>query len=427
MGTSARTLDPSALRSELQRALFAAPPELRDAFALELEGFAFGGATPRRARLAELRELAESIAPDCAATVADPLDVDFGRSSPPGAPRISFGAGGQWRLRSGAFQRPREAWESCERLHASFSAACADRGLKLVSLGVDPWSHERDVDLQDPSTTARCLAAANESTAAREHRRMSAATRVFIGLGGDVARAPRLAAARALAPVVAELFANSPLAQGASTGSLSLRVERRRAAAHEDAVREPDVLDENGLLECALDSRVAIVRARETWHPQPQLLRFRDWLAHGRAGVFPDASDWRAHLEALDLPVRPRGWIEIDAQDAQMPPFAAVPLVLWSALLDDARALAEAPKIATAPPDERARRVFVLAADALARRPTNWCGTPSLAAFVDFGRRFALRGATPADELLRLFAARGRFGLAEYDELARCGSAVRTA
>jgi glutamate--cysteine ligase len=186
-------------------------------------------------------------------------------------------------------------------------------------------------------------------------------------------------------------------------------------------------------LDYAMAARV--IGIGDPWIPQTRPLTFWDWSEHGVEGRFPDLEDWRSHLSTLMPEVRPREGIELHSVDSQVRAFWSVPLTLCSALLCDDAALSRvveglepfagasterweaASRTGLLDPElgEQASWLFSLAADSLLRLRSGWVSTEMTAAFVTFGRRFAGRRLTPADQILDLFLDRG--GLSREDWL----------
>ena len=448
-----RILDRTFLRNDVERTRFSSPVGLRDAFALEIEAFAVraGRLRPERVALLEtldgrpgLLELTREHALDCGADVLVPGAVECGARTVTDRGVFSFGAGGQLLFRSAACARPADAYEECALALDSFSTRLAAHGIELVTLGADPWRSADEVGLQDTSATARCIDAVYGAAGGEASRasRLSAATRVYIGFGSHVLGPMRFRAARALAALTTASFANSALTEGTGSGHVGVRSAWRRSVdpsrtSFACAALSTSPLD--AYLDFALDARVLIVRTAEQWFPQLRSFTFRQWLEHGLDGVHPDLDDWRFHLTTLDPDVSAQGWIVVDAQDAQARPYWSVPLVVWSALLEDRAALSRVLELGDAQPEsyataarvglcdpvlgERARALFGLVAEALLRRPSGWVSNEMLAAFVSFGERFVFKRRTPGDDVLDMFARRSGFGLAEHRALVRTWSA----
>ncbi|MEV0651276.1 glutamate-cysteine ligase family protein [Phytomonospora sp. NPDC050363] len=149
--------------------------------------------------------------------------------------------------------------------------------------------------------------------------------------------AEKLWAINLASPVVAAMFANSPLESGGFEGYLSKRLQ---AIQHTDtdrfgilpfAVSSPPTVDE--IVDWALTHPMIFREEGEGYIPAPDIA-FAEALATGFGdGTFPNAGDWDAHLDQLWPYVRVRNTLEIRICDG---PFwrqiGTVP-AFWSGLL----------------------------------------------------------------------------------------------
>jgi glutamate--cysteine ligase len=148
-----------------------------------------------------------------------------------------------------------------------------------------------------------------------------------------------------LSPLVTAMFANSPFVEGKLTGELSHRatvwldVDNSRAGllpfAWAESARFHDYI------EWALDVPMFLVkRGDKLLHNTGQT--FRDFLANGFEGERATNVDWETHLNTLFPEVRLKRTLEVrsaDSQNAELLP--ALP-TLWTGILYDEGALAEA-------------------------------------------------------------------------------------
>lgn len=202
--------------------------------------------------------------------------------------------------------------------------------------------------------------------------------------GGVLGLARRWALAHALAPVLGAAFANTPLRDGRPTGWRSTRLARHRGLPVRPRRAGPRAAWAAYVLESA--SRPLGVTT---------LLR---------------------HAEGLRPPVAARGHLEIDVADRQPGPGWRVVITVTAALLDDARAAAEAEAATAGLADEHrlweraardgltdpvlaaaARDCFLAAYAALARQGV---ARDLRDAVADFTASYVLRGRSPADDVL---------------------------
>jgi glutamate--cysteine ligase len=442
-----RSLERGELRAVLAAERFATSPAGVEGFGLGVEALPvrWRGASAEPAEFGGEggTHAAVALAAPRSGVAFEPAGRRLGRRRPAG-PALGFGLGGLLCAHGGG-STPREAAAALDVALAAAERALAPRGIELVRLGHSPWHAPEELVLRgEPARELERLLdllLARDGTLGRAVLR-SPGTRVRIGLGGTVHRPLRWRAAQLLAPLATAVFASSPLRNLAHDGFKSQRA-RARGAADPGRTGWPQLLPGardgiEGYLEFALAARLAGVSHAAGWHPPPRPISFATWMQHGVEGRFPDTDDWRAHLDTLEPEVDAAGCVEFAGLDALPAPFHHVPLVFAAALLTDAEASAavvarlepsagalrerwaQAARSGLLEPELRADAAwaFACAARALVRLPEAWFSGEQKRAFLAYGRRFALRGLTPADELLDLFLECGRFGRAELALLA---------
>jgi len=443
-----RSLERGELRGVLTGERFATPPAGVEGFGLGLEALLvrWRGGAP---------EPAEIGGPDgalaCVARAASKAGVGFepagsvlGRRHPGGAGGLAFGLGSMLCAHGGG-ATPREAAAALERALGVAEQALAPRGIELLPLGHSPWHTPEELDLRgkppgEPEHSLDEIFSAGGGLGRGVLR--SPGTRVRIGFGGTVARPLRWRAAELLAPLATAVFASSPLRGLAHDGFKSERARARSASDPSRTGWAPPAPGAGGdaveaYLEFALDARLVGVNHGGAWIPPARPISFATWMQHGVEGRYPDLDDWRAHLDTLEPEVNPAGAVELAGQDALPAPLHHVPPDFFTALLTEREALqavlqrlapsadalrqrwASAARAGLLDPDLRADAVWAFgrAAEALLRLPEEWFSAPQRRAFLAFGRRFTLRGLTPADEILDLFLQRGCLGRAELGRL----------
>ena len=439
-----RTLDRTALCEVVARELFGSGDE---GFGLGLELIAVRWRGELAEPVALLGEggLAEPViawAQDNEVRVADAREAVNAGGAQHG---LRFGPGGQVIFEVEGGETPRVAFEQCATVLDRLRAHLADGGVELLPIGSNPWHGPEQVGLQDGRAAARCLDAVLESVGELGTRalRLTAGANVRVPYGNPVMQPLRWRAAQLLAPTATAIFAASPLRDGAHDGFKSVRGQAwRLAEPTRTGFPRPFRGDPTGdpieqYLDYALAARVVFIKQPDRWVPQTRPLTFWYWAEYGVEGIYPDLDDWRDHLATLRPEVRPSGTFELRSADAQGRAFWSVPMTFWAALLCDADALSTvverlqpmaessperwelAARVGLADPDLAAQAswLFGVAADALLRLPSGWISTEMLAAFVTFGRRYAQRGLTPADEMLDLFLDRGGLGRSAWQEL----------
>jgi glutamate--cysteine ligase len=358
---------------------------------------------------------------------------------------LRFGPGGQLIYDVADADTPRAAFERCTCVVDALRAHLAQGGVELIPIGSNPWHDPEQVGLQETRAGVRCLDAvlAAQGELGTRALRLTAGASVHVPFGSPVVQPLRWRGAQLLAPTAAAIFAASPLQDGKHDGFKSVRsLSWRLAEPTRTGFPCPFRADPTGdpveqYLDYALAARVVFIKGPNHWMPQTRPLTFWYWAEYGVDGLYPDLDDWRDHLATLRPEVRPQQGYDLRSADVQGRAFWAVPMTFWTALLCDDEALSAvverllpvaealpqrwelAARTGLLDPDLAAEAtwLFGVAADALLRLPAGWITTEMLAAFVTFGRRYAQRGLTPADEMLDLFLERGTFGRAEWNEL----------
>lgn len=337
----------------------------------------------------------------------------------PAGSRLTFEPGGQVEISTACADSGPEALGAADRDAAAVRARLARAGLRCVAVGVDAGGQRPRV-LDEPRYRAMADYFARQGCAGATMMRNTASLQVNVGFADDVDA--HWDYAHDLAPVLAAVFANSPLLDGRPTGWQSSRLATWLALdpARTAPVARPGAPAREAWTAYALDAPVMLVEhdaERPVPHPAPSL---REWIGAER-GTALTAADVEYHLTTLFPPVRPRGWIELRVMDAIGDPWWPVAAaVACVALGDDATRARLTPVVAgwgdrnlTAAwhgvhdPTIAAAGATLLDAvsDALGR-----CGYPAevadaLGAFRD---RYTGRGRSPADDLLDGWTATGR-------------------
>ncbi|MFI6388900.1 glutamate-cysteine ligase family protein [Nonomuraea sp. NPDC050540] len=257
----------------------------------------------------------------------------------PGLGYVSFEAGGQVELSTAPAGSLTACLDATARDVEFLRSAAAHSGLSLVGRGLDDRPAARVVD------TPRYAELEQSYNRYGPHGRIMMCNSASVQVNVDAGDASlgwrgwrrRWWLANCLGPVFTAMFANSPVDSGAS-GYCGRQLLRFRT----DPTRT-DPLPLTGdprtrWTDYVLDARVVGVA-----EPSADLT-LRGWLrGSGPRPVF--LSDLRRHLKSVIPPVRPRGYLELRMIDAQAGDNWVVPMVMVSALLDDARASERAAEI----------------------------------------------------------------------------------
>jgi glutamate--cysteine ligase len=135
-----------------------------------------------------------------------------------------------------------------------------------------------------------------------------------------------------VAPILAALFVNSPIADGADTGVLSRRIQYwlkfdpRRCGIPDFALRDDATVAD--LVHWAADLPM-IYRDRDGRHVAGPTGTFHDLVADGFGdGTFPALRDWELHLSQMWPQVRMRRTLELRAPDGPPWPALAAPAAM---------------------------------------------------------------------------------------------------
>jgi ergothioneine biosynthesis glutamate--cysteine ligase EgtA len=338
----------------------------------------------------------------------------------PAGSRVTFEPGGQLEISTPCADSGPVALASAGEDALAVRARLARHDLRCVAAGVDAGGQRPRV-LDEPRYRAMAEYFARRGCAGATMMRNTAALQANVGFARDVDA--QWSFAHDLAPVVAAMFANSPLLDGRPTGWQSTRLATWAALdpARTAAVGRPGTTARDAWTTYALDAPVMLVHGAHGCDVPRIPTTLREWIAGAPALRRPAVADVEYHLTTLFPPVRPRGWIELRVLDALGDPWWTVAAaVVDIALGDDTTRATLAPILAgTASrmliaawhgvhdPTIAVAARAVLDAVAIA---TDRCGYPPEIAetLAEFRARFTDRGRSPADDLLDGWWAGGR-------------------
>ncbi len=451
MPSPVRTLDRAQLRDHLRRHEFASSPGGGERYGVEVELFPLrwvdAGPLPRVVPLRP-RTVGEVASADLVAQFAAASGIGVvtpeGAVQPgqPGVGRFTFEPGGQIEYSSAPHESPERAYAEAVAVLDALAANFATQGVDVVTLGCNPWNGVDEIGLQLSAPRYTCMDAvfASIGDAGRRMMRQTATIHVNVDAGSPVRAALRWQAAQVLAPLALATFASSPLLEGLGTRHRSYRgaiwdqVDPSRCGFPRAFLDDPEGDPLEQYLEFALQARVLLVRDPRGWIPMTTPVTFDEWMRAGYGGLFPDLEDWAYHLTTLFPEVRPKGFLELRSADSQPRAFWSVPLTWWTALLGDDTALSRvldrlmptagslrqrwrrAAQEGLSDPELAgdAKFLFGVAADGIGALSTGALSPEMKRAFVVFAERFALRGRSPADEVLETFLERGNLDRAAW-------------
>ncbi|MFE5836509.1 ergothioneine biosynthesis glutamate--cysteine ligase EgtA [Arthrobacter sp. NPDC056493] len=364
--------------------------------------------------------------PVAAARVKAAMAASEGRL--PGGGVISFEPGGQLEVSSACASGLPALVAATRADLAAVETRLSDAGLCFGSLALDP-DRPAVRSLEHPRYASMERHFNASGPAGRTMMCSTASLQVSLEAGLDApastGAAQRWSRLHTLLPVLAAMFANSPFLHGRPSG---WRSNRQRTWLAIDPTRTAAVPPSGdprlAWARYALDALVLCIPSRESSWDAPRGLTMRDWL-HGAGPRPATLRDLDYHLTTLFPPVRPRGFVEIRAIDAQAGHDWEAVTAMVVALVDDEQA-ADLAANACAPtaslPDAMRTAArdgltnAVLASAALACAEAALTALPRLGADAatrarteDFIERYTARGRCPAEERLDLWAQTGSF------------------
>jgi glutamate--cysteine ligase len=261
----------------------------------------------------------------------------------------------------------------------------------------------------------------------------------------------KMRAAMGLTPIIAAMFANSPITARKVNGYLTQRFAVWLETDPDRCGMLPFVFTSSpsfdDYVDWALTVPMFFLVRRERWIPMNGMT-FAAFMEHGFEGETATIEDWELHLSTLFPDVRLKGYIELRGTDSVPPSLILAHAALWKGLFyggEDILAAAYAPiaglswrervelrsdvcrlglraQVAGRPVIDFARELVALAEAGLNSTGSNEnTGASADAAYLAPIQELVLaRGITPAEDLLALLRADRARGLdAAIDHLAR--------
>lgn len=240
---------------------------------------------------------------------------------------ISFEPGGQIEFSAAPGTSLSALVSVLQRAVTALADAADSAGIELLSVGVDPLTPVEATRLELDAHRYRAMQRHFDTIgcSGRRMMRQTASMQICVDVGDTPLARWRLL--NALTPLLAAVFANSSLYDGATSGFQSFR---RQIWASLDPARTgvapPDTTTPDDYLEFALGAPAFLIA--DTARPARPA---REALSDGAMS----SEQWRAHLTTLFPEVRPRGYFEVRTVDALRPAWYAAPLVFLSGLVLD--------------------------------------------------------------------------------------------
>ena len=227
----------------------------------------------------------------------------------------------------------------------------ADLGIVWLGLGFHPFARQEDLDWVPKSRYAIMREyLPTRGTYGLDMMRRTSTVQANYDYSSEADAMRKLRVSLKLAPVTTAMFANSPFVEGKLTGEVSRRARVWTSVDPDRTGLLPQTWRDGArfrdYIEWALDAGMFMLK-RDGKGIDNRGQTFRDFLANGfrdKNGTVLRATmtDWETHLNTLFPEVRLKRTLEIRGADSLPKPYFAALPALWTGILYDEAALAEA-------------------------------------------------------------------------------------
>ena len=222
----------------------------------------------------------------------------------------------------------------------------AELGIVWLGVGFHPFARQEDLDWVPKARYAIMrVYLPSKGKHALDMMRRTATVQANYDFSSEKDAMRKLRVALKLAPVTTAMFANSPYYEGTLFGGKSYRAKVWLDVDNDRAGLVPSVWREGSTyadyVEWALDVPMFLVKRGSTIHENTGQT-FRSFLKHGFNGVRATIGDWETHLNTIFPEVRLKRTLEVRGADSQPTDLACALPALWTGILYDEKALAEA-------------------------------------------------------------------------------------
>ncbi len=305
---------------------------------------------------------------------------------------VTLEPGGQLELSGRPFECLHDLDRELRRHLALGRALASELGHVWLGVGYRPWGSPASAEWMPKGRYARMREKLSRTGAyGLDMMTMTATVQASFDYADEADMARLLRGATAVSPLVAALFANSPLRDGKESGLLSMRTEVWRAVdparcgplaaafepgfgyrAYADwaldvpmiflrrpARRRPSEAPTSGVgargpsEDASASERPDGPPASSAEYRDPRGLTFRRFLAEGLDGERATISDWEDHLTTLFPEVRLKRVIEMRSADMGSRDMCVALPTLWKGIVYDRDALAAAEQLVPLPFSER--------------------------------------------------------------------------
>lgn len=262
-----------------------------------------------------------------------PTTLSRGRAS------INLEPGGQTEISGSPWRTLAEVDGELRAILGDLVLRAHERGFVFLSHALQPVSASGEIELV-PKRRYRIMAEHLEQHGGRRYRDMmtrTASVQASFDFTSEADAGRKMRLAMLAAPVVAALFANSPVEGGRESGLASVRTAIWRET---DPAR-------SGVVACALDGEWSWERYVEFALDVPAILvratdggvapaggrTFRQLLRDGVEGRPAEMADWELHLSTIFTEARAKRVLEVRSADAPPPGTGMALPALWTGLL----------------------------------------------------------------------------------------------
>ena len=259
---------------------------------------------------------------------------------------ITLEPGGQFELSGAALGDAHQTFQETQAYHQQLEILGSELGLSFLALGHQPKHTRKELPWM-PKQRYRIMRddMPKRGSHGLDMMQSTCALQVTADFADEADMVKKFRVALALQPLVIALFANSPFAQGKSSGYLSYRSFIWRDTDPGRCGSLPFVFEAGMGFErytdYVLDVPMYFVN-RDGEYIDASGLSFRDFLA-GQLAVLPGQqpmlSDWENHLTTVFPQVRLKKFLEMRGADAGPSSRVAALPALWAGLLYDDQSL----------------------------------------------------------------------------------------
>lgn len=265
-----------------------------------------------------------------------------------GKTSITLEPGGQFELSGAPYASVGEIITEAQAFAERTDAHLAGSGVTQVALGFTPFARIPEIPFI-PKKRYGVMRDWMAASGPLGHHMMkgTCATQASYDFADEQDCAAKVRLAVLMGPLTTAMFANSPLAEGRPSGFASYRgfIWTQTDPARTGFPFAAEHFTYENWVDYLLDVPMMFQVVGKEWrHARGRT--FRDWMANGDAGTWPDQAAWDMHVTSVFPEVRVKQTIEVRGADCVPLPLAAAFCALFEGLFYDPRALRQATAVA---------------------------------------------------------------------------------